>query len=119
MSYSSNTSVLTITDPTLCSAEWILLCSSYSRQEVSSFIRDFGVLFPSYGFQHRVHSSLQAFYIPNKDRKNLSVLVTATVRKVLTTTSSNGNVIATGVEFEYDGTVYDVNAKKEAIVSSG
>nr|ALJ82905.1 choline dehydrogenase [Irpex lacteus] len=67
---------------------------------------------------HRSYAT-SAFYVPNKDRKNLNVLVTATVRKVLTTTSSNGNVIATGVEFEYNGTVYDVNAKKEVIVSSG
>lgn len=112
-------SIRTITYPVLALAERILLCSSYSRQEISSFIRGVGVPFASCSFEHRIHSSLQAFYVPNKDRKNLSVLVTATVRKVLTTTSSNGNVIATGVEFEYNGTAYDVNAKKEVIVSSG
>lgn len=49
----------------------------------------------------------------------MNVLVTATVRRVLTTASPSGDLIATGVEFEYEGKVYDVNARKEVIVSSG
>ena len=63
--------------------------------------------------------ALKAFYVPNKDRRNLNVLVTAPVRRVLTTASPSGDLIATGVEFEYEGKVYDVNARKEVIVSSG
>ncbi|KAI0089283.1 GMC oxidoreductase [Irpex rosettiformis] len=63
--------------------------------------------------------STTAFYVPNKDRENLSVLVNASVRKVHTATSPESNLIATGVEFEYEGNVYDVNARKEVIISSG
>ncbi|KAI0347718.1 alcohol oxidase [Trametopsis cervina] len=63
--------------------------------------------------------AVPAFYLPNKDRKNLTVLVTATVHRVLSKTSSEGAFVATGVEFEYGGQVHTVHANKEVILSSG
>ncbi|KAI0072987.1 alcohol oxidase [Panus rudis PR-1116 ss-1] len=59
-----------------------------------------------------------AFYLPNRDRHNLSVLVAAPVNKVLTD-KSNGKITATGVEFQHAGKVYTVNANKEVILSAG
>ncbi|KAI0684709.1 4-nitrobenzyl alcohol dehydrogenase-like protein [Cytidiella melzeri] len=70
------------------------------------------------GDSHRSYSTT-AFYVPNKDRENLNVLITATVRRVLFTPEQSGNLIATSVEFEHGGKVYEVNAKQEIIVSAG
>ncbi|KAI0682713.1 GMC oxidoreductase [Cytidiella melzeri] len=67
---------------------------------------------------HRSYSTT-AFYVPNKDRENLNVLITATVRRVLFTPEPSGNLIATSVEFEHGGEVYEVNAKQEVVVSAG
>ncbi|KAI0072989.1 alcohol oxidase [Panus rudis PR-1116 ss-1] len=60
-----------------------------------------------------------AFYLPNQDRQNLSVLVTAHVNKVLTEKKDDGKVIVTGVEFQYGGKVHTVNVNKEVILSAG
>ncbi|KAI0687618.1 GMC oxidoreductase [Cytidiella melzeri] len=62
-----------------------------------------------------------AYYEPNAHRTNLTVLVTATARRVLFSASANqnGEVEATGVDFEYGGKVYDVSAKKEVLLCAG
>ncbi|KAI0921212.1 hypothetical protein AcW2_006258 [Taiwanofungus camphoratus] len=60
-----------------------------------------------------------AFYLPNKDRPNLTVLVSALVNRVLTETTGNGKLSAVGVEFEYDSKTYTVNARKEVVLSTG
>ncbi|KAI0832660.1 GMC oxidoreductase [Trametes gibbosa] len=59
-----------------------------------------------------------AFYLPNKDRTNLNVLVSAYVNRVLPT-SDQSQFVADSVEFEYKGHVYTVKAKKEVILSAG
>ncbi|KAI0085565.1 alcohol oxidase [Irpex rosettiformis] len=61
-----------------------------------------------------------AFYQPNASRPNLTVLVTATARQVLLSSAdANGEVRATGVEFEHGGKVHQVHANKEVILSAG
>lgn len=61
----------------------------------------------------------QAFYLPNKDRPNLTVMVTAHVNKVLTEKMPNGDVRATGVAFEHDGNVQIAYAAREVVLSAG
>jgi len=60
-----------------------------------------------------------AFYLPNKDRKNLTVLVTATVHRILSSTDSNGELTATGVEFEFGGQIRQVFARTDVVISAG
>lgn len=61
----------------------------------------------------------QAFYLPNKDRRNLAILVSAHAYRVPTEHTENGTLKALGVEFEYQGQVYSVNARREVILSAG
>ncbi|TCD65746.1 hypothetical protein EIP91_002230 [Steccherinum ochraceum] len=60
-----------------------------------------------------------AFYLPNKDRPNLVVLVEAPVGRVITDTASSGKIVARGVEFTHDGRQYTAKANKEVILSAG
>ncbi|KAI0689397.1 alcohol oxidase [Cytidiella melzeri] len=61
-----------------------------------------------------------AFYQPNAHRTNLTVLVTALARRVLLSDADpNGEVTATGVEFEHGGKVYEVKANNEVVLSAG
>ncbi|TCD71197.1 hypothetical protein EIP91_012147 [Steccherinum ochraceum] len=60
-----------------------------------------------------------AFYLPNKHRSNLHVLTFAHVVRVITEPTASGDLIATGVEFLYNGQPYVANANKEVIVSAG
>ncbi|KAI0759156.1 alcohol oxidase [Irpex lacteus] len=61
-----------------------------------------------------------AYYQPNADRPNLTVLVTAVGRKVLLSSAdANGEVSATDVEFEHGGKVHQVHANKEVILTAG
>ena len=64
-------------------------------------------------------STCQAYYLPNKDRPNLAVLVAARVNRILP--SSDGGLVfsAERVEFEYGGELHTVRAKKEIILSAG
>ncbi len=57
--------------------------------------------------------------MPNKDRPNLSVLVSAHVHRLLTQMTSDGNICATGVEFEHNSSIHAVNAKREVILCAG
>ena len=59
----------------------------------------------------------QAFYLPNKDRQNLTVLVEALVSRIITKDSDAG-LVAEGVEFIHHGKTYTANAK-EVIVCAG
>ena len=61
----------------------------------------------------------QAFYLPNKDRPNLTVMVHAPVRHILTDKAGNGKSSAVGVVFEHDGKTHTVNAIEEVILSAG
>ncbi|TFK48618.1 alcohol oxidase [Heliocybe sulcata] len=63
--------------------------------------------------------AVTAYYDPNVNRPNLSVLVQASVHKLETATDSNGLVVATGVEFAYGNRTYTVNAKKEVVLCAG
>ena len=60
-----------------------------------------------------------AFYLPNKDRSNLSVLVGANGRRVLTERTANQKLSAIGVEFGYGGATYVVNAREDVILCAG
>lgn len=61
----------------------------------------------------------QAFYIPNQDRPNMTVLVNAHVNKVIPASDSGSEFVAESVEFKQDGQVYVAKAKKEVILSTG
>ncbi|TFK47587.1 alcohol oxidase [Heliocybe sulcata] len=60
-----------------------------------------------------------AFYLPNVDRPNFSVLVEATVNRLITTNNGDGLVVATGVEFKHNGQRYTVQAGKEVVLCAG
>lgn len=66
-----------------------------------------------------INISVQAFYLPNKHRQNLTVIVTAPVRQIVTKTNENGELVATGVKFEYDGKTHQATAIREIILSAG
>ncbi|KAJ3556843.1 hypothetical protein NM688_g1798 [Phlebia brevispora] len=66
----------------------------------------------------RVYAA-NAFYVPNKDRPNFSVLISAYARRVLTAETGSGALSAVGVEFEYEGQVHCVNAREEVILCAG
>lgn len=56
----------------------------------------------------------RGYFEPNKERPNLKVLCEALVNKV-----NLDGTQATGVNFKYGGSNYDVNVRKEVIVSGG
>ncbi|KAI9000782.1 GMC oxidoreductase [Trametes punicea] len=60
-----------------------------------------------------------AFYLPNKDRPNLKVLVSAHVNRINPASDSETEFIADSVEFEHNGQLYTARANKEVIVSAG
>lgn len=64
---------------------------------------------------------LQAYFAPNTERKNLTVLTGAVVRKVITEAKENGLLVATGVEFSEgkDGGVHSVGVRKEVTMCAG
>ncbi|KAI0788170.1 GMC oxidoreductase [Fomes fomentarius] len=57
------------------------------------------------------------YLYPVLGRSNLKVLTEAYVRRIVTTDGPNG-VVASAVEFDYQGQVYTVKVGKEAILSS-
>ncbi|KIP10402.1 hypothetical protein PHLGIDRAFT_240841 [Phlebiopsis gigantea 11061_1 CR5-6] len=59
------------------------------------------------------------YYLPNKDRENLTVLTDAPVTRVITSNDGHGELTATDVEFVHDGKTYVVHIGKEAIISAG
>lgn len=59
------------------------------------------------------------YYLPCKDRKNLSVLVDALVARIVTEKTSDGSLLATDVEFIHKGKTHTVKVKNEAILSAG
>ncbi|EMD41655.1 hypothetical protein CERSUDRAFT_79287 [Gelatoporia subvermispora B] len=60
-----------------------------------------------------------AHYLPNQNRRNLTVLVSAHVSRVITERASDGPHAATGVEFYYEDKPLIAHARKEVIVSAG
>jgi choline dehydrogenase-like flavoprotein len=61
---------------------------------------------------------LQAYYLPNAERSNLTVSVNALVHKVVTRDVS-GILTATGVEVSSVGIQHIIQAKKEVVLSAG
>ncbi|KAI0650509.1 GMC oxidoreductase [Trametes meyenii] len=59
-----------------------------------------------------------AFYTPNKDKSNFTVLVSAHVNRVIPA-SGDSEFTAESVEFEHEGQIYTVRANKEVILSAG
>ena len=62
---------------------------------------------------------LKAFYLPNKDRPNLRVMINATVTRAVTGGTAGGQLRATGVEFIVDDRMHVASAKEEVILSAG
>lgn len=60
-----------------------------------------------------------AYYIPNKYRLNLSVLVSAHANRILTTRADDDSVTGVGVEFRHGQSTYTANATKEIILCAG
>ncbi|KAJ7230526.1 GMC oxidoreductase [Mycena pura] len=61
-----------------------------------------------------------AYYLPNRERKNLVVLTEATVGRVLFADAASGkDLTATGVEFIHGGKTLKVHARREVILSAG
>jgi choline dehydrogenase-like flavoprotein len=63
--------------------------------------------------------NFQAYYEPNKHRKNLTVITGAHVTRIRLNTTSAGNPVAEGVEYQKDGKKYAASAKKEVILAAG
>ncbi|KZT05544.1 GMC oxidoreductase [Laetiporus sulphureus 93-53] len=81
-----------------------------------------GVFFAPNTYDPSTHTrsyATTAFYLPNKDRANLTVLTSASVNRMHTDTTMNGKLSAMGVEFLHGDKTYIVNAKKEVILSAG
>ncbi|KAI0776222.1 alcohol oxidase [Trametes elegans] len=60
-----------------------------------------------------------AYYLPNKDRPNLKVLVSAYVNRIVPASNKDSEFTAEAVEFVHQGQVYNVHANKEVILSAG
>ncbi|KDQ20127.1 hypothetical protein BOTBODRAFT_387359 [Botryobasidium botryosum FD-172 SS1] len=61
-----------------------------------------------------------AYYAPNASRPNLRVLTGALVHKLIfSSDKSSEDVKATGIDFRYNGQTFEVQARKEVIVSAG
>ncbi|TCD64226.1 hypothetical protein EIP91_004361 [Steccherinum ochraceum] len=58
------------------------------------------------------------YYAPNAQRPNLLVLTEAYATKIHLATTANGLQRATGASFDYHGKLYDVQAKKEVVLSA-
>ncbi|KDQ20144.1 hypothetical protein BOTBODRAFT_27554 [Botryobasidium botryosum FD-172 SS1] len=64
--------------------------------------------------------SANAYYAPNANRANLTVLTDAYVNKLVLTHAMPGEeVTATGVEFSYESNTFTVNASKEVVLCAG
>ncbi|KAJ3485204.1 hypothetical protein NLI96_g5126 [Meripilus lineatus] len=63
--------------------------------------------------------STTAFYLPNKERPNLTVLLNANCERIVTEELSDGGLKATGVEFSHHGKKYFVQSAKEVVLSAG
>lgn len=61
-------------------------------------------------------STSRAFLRPVRNRPNLHVSIKSTVLKILFNTD---NKQATGVQFEKNGKIYNIRARKEVIISAG
>jgi choline dehydrogenase-like flavoprotein len=60
-----------------------------------------------------------AYYLPNKDRENLNVAVSALVTRVVLEKTASGEFEATGVEVQSTGRKFIIKAKREVILSTG
>ncbi|KDN45610.1 GMC oxidoreductase [Tilletiaria anomala UBC 951] len=64
--------------------------------------------------------SAAAYFWPNSNRPNLKVLTGALVDKIMFNQNSIGNnLVASGVNFQYNGASYTVPVRKEVILSAG
>ncbi|KAF8311457.1 alcohol oxidase [Clavulina sp. PMI_390] len=59
-----------------------------------------------------------AYFLMKQNRTNLKILTRATARKVIFKEGS-GDLEAEGIEFDYNGAVHTVKAKREVIISAG
>ncbi|KAI0737717.1 GMC oxidoreductase [Daedaleopsis nitida] len=63
--------------------------------------------------------AVTGYLAPAINRPNLKILTEAYVTKVLLSKGTEGQVVATGVEFEHGGKIHVVNARKEVLLSAG
>lgn len=59
------------------------------------------------------------YYQPAKDRANLTVLVGAHVCRINNRENENGKLTATGVDFLYQGSQYEVSCAREVCICAG
>ena len=105
-------------------AWWLLLCRQYLRsfnsyQVICSHCKSSNSINALYNSACLSGLHLQAYYNPNKDRPNLTVMVNAPVARVLTDKTASGKLAAVGVEFFVDSKPYIANARHEVIISAG
>lgn len=72
-----------------------------------------------YSFSHLKLIIIQTYYAPYHSRRNLRVLTNAHVARILTRKAEDGLVVATSVEFVFEGKTYTASVRKEAIVCAG
>ncbi|KAI0072978.1 GMC oxidoreductase [Panus rudis PR-1116 ss-1] len=60
-----------------------------------------------------------AYYLPHKDRTNLTVLTSALVSRILTKKMSDGQLSSRGVEFLHGDKTYSAATRKEVILTAG
>ncbi|KAJ5731949.1 glucose-methanol-choline oxidoreductase-like protein [Penicillium malachiteum] len=63
--------------------------------------------------------SLNAYYLPAKDRANLHVITGAQVHKVVLEPTTSGELAATGVQYALNGELITAKARLEVIVAAG
>ena len=60
-----------------------------------------------------------AYYVPASHRPNLTVITSATVNRILSTSKDTDNFIATGVQVTVEGKTHNFKARKEVILAAG
>ncbi|TFK94202.1 GMC oxidoreductase [Polyporus arcularius HHB13444] len=81
-----------------------------------------GTYFAPLTYDPKTHTrsyAATAFYLPNQDRPNLTVLVNAHVNRVVPASASGPKFVAESVEFKHEDQIYVVRAKKEVVLSTG
>ena len=63
--------------------------------------------------------AVTAYYLPSKDRPNLTVLPGAHVARVLSHTDTDGTLTVTGVEFIHGKKMHVVHVNQEAVLCAG
>ena len=71
--------------------------------------------------QNTYLTALKAYYEPSSTRTNLFILSTAYAHRLVTIGEGDGNIVATGVEFNHgdERKVHVAHARREVIIAAG